>query len=97
MVQSTLKGVEELGSGGAGMTGRGRSATLRGNVIGSLPEGLTSPKRMLAMAAAPRWPGNQASSTALTLLIQGIAWAPPDSITTMVCGLAFATALTSAS
>ena len=54
------------------MAGWGRSATLAGNVIGSLPDGLTAPNRILAMAVAPRCPGNQASSTALTFASHGI-------------------------
>src|SRR5208337_871281 len=50
---------------------------------------------MLAMASAPRIPGYQASSTALTLSIQGMVTGPPVSKTTMVCGFAAATAFTS--
>src|ERR1017187_5396424 len=65
--------------------------------MGSLPDGLTAPKRILAMASPPRWPGNQASSTALTLPSHGITCAPAFSMTTIVCGLAAATAATSAS
>ena len=66
-------------------------------MIGSLPEGFTLPNRILAIACPPLMPGNQASSTALTLPSQGMICAPPFSITTMVCGLATATAATSAS
>src|ERR1017187_2157768 len=79
------------------MVGWGRSATLAGNVIGSLPDGLTAPNRILAMASAPFCPGNQASSTALTFPSHGITCAPPFSMTTMVWGFAAATAATSAS
>src|ERR1017187_4625140 len=42
-------------------------------------------------------PGYHTSSAALTLPIQGMAAGPPVSSTTMVCGLAAATALTRAS
>src|ERR1035438_6686486 len=66
-------------------------------VSGSLAVGFTSPKRMLAMASAPRMPGYQASIAALTWPIQGMVTAPPVSSTTMVCGVAAATALASAS
>ena len=62
----------------------GRSLTLSGNVMGSLALGLTSPKRMLATASAPLLPAYQASSTPLTLSIQGMVTAVPVSSTTMV-------------
>ena len=52
---------------------------------------------MFASASAPRMPGYQISIAALTLSIHGIATGPPVSSTTMVCGLAAATALTSLS
>ena len=75
----------------------GRSASLFGKVTGSLPEGSTLPKMMLAMASPPRIPGNQASRAALTLPNQGMVTGPPVSSTTMQCGLAAATWLTSRS
>ncbi len=46
------------------------------------------------MAGPPFCPGNQASRTALTLESHGITWALEFSMTTMVCGLAAATAET---
>src|SRR5438067_1607872 len=78
---------------GPGLTtvGCGRSASLLGNVTGSLALGLTSPKRMLATASEPALPANQASRIALTWPTQGMVTGPPDSTTTTVCGLAAAT------
>ncbi len=90
-----MKGV--LAEFDPGITGRGNWLTLAGNVTGSLPEGFTSPNRILAIACPPCMPGNHASSTAFTLPSHGKTCAPPFSITTMVCGLAAATAATSAS
>jgi hypothetical protein len=66
-----------------------------GNVNGSLPEGLTLPNKTLARALPPASPGYHASIIAATLSFQGIRIGLPLSITTMVCGLAFATASTS--
>ena len=60
--------------------------------MGSLALGLTSPKRMLATASAPLLPAYQASRMAETLSTQGMVTAVPVSSTTMVWGLAAATA-----
>ncbi len=49
-----------------GISGRTRSATSRGKLIGSRPEGFTSPNSTRAMASPPRAPGYQACSTAAT-------------------------------
>src|ERR1700692_2661390 len=78
---------------GEGITSRGcgKSSSLRGKVMGNLALGFTSPKRMLATASAPLLPAYHASSTPLTLSIQGMVTAVPDSITTIVCGFAEAT------
>src|SRR6202166_5272283 len=78
---------------GDGITSRGcgKSASLRGKVIGNLPLGFTSPNRMLATASAPLLPAYHASSTPLTLSIHGMVTAVPDSITTIVRGFAEAT------
>src|ERR1022692_3744781 len=80
-----------------GSTGCGKSASEFANVAGSLPHGFTSPNRTSASASAPRMPGYQISIAALTLSIQGMAAGPPVSSTTIVCGLAAATALTRSS
>lgn len=56
--------------------------------MGSRPVGLTSPVRILAIAAPPRMPGYQVSMTAPTLSIHGMVTGPPVSRTTTVCGLA---------
>src|SRR5271165_5805574 len=69
----------------------GRSATLRGNVMGSLALGFTSPNKMFATASAPLLPAYQTSRTALTLSIHGMVTAVPVSNTTIVLGLAAAT------
>src|ERR1017187_4555801 len=83
--------------GGAGMIKCGRSASLLGNEIGSFPEGFTSPKRILAIASPPRWPGYQDSKTAFTLFSQGIRTGSPFSSTTMVWEFAAATCLINSS
>src|SRR5664279_1311133 len=75
----------------------GKSATLSGKVMGSLALGFTSPNKMLATASAPLLPAYQTSSTPLTLSIQGMVTAVPVSSTTMVRGLAAATAVINAS
>src|SRR2546429_5844208 len=75
----------------------GTSSSLRGNVNGSLPEGLTSPKRTAATALPSSWPGYQASTIAGTCSAHGIRTAEPVFNTTTVRGLAVATAVTSSS
>ena len=67
------------------------SASLRGKVTGSFPEGLTSPNRTSARALPCSWPLYQLSSTAGTRSSQGIKAGPPVASTTMVRGLATAT------
>src|SRR5215469_10576769 len=52
---------------------------------------------IFAIALAPAIPGYQLSKIASTLSAQGMVTAPPVSNTTIVFGLALATALTSAS
>src|ERR1700688_922324 len=78
---------------GDGITSRGcgKSASLRGKVIGNLALGFSSPNRMLATASAPLLPAYHASSTPLTLSIHGMVTAVPDSRTTIVRGFAEAT------
>src|SRR6478672_10708625 len=71
----------------------GRSACDFGNVCGSLPDGFTSPNRSAAIALPSSWPGNHAWSTLFTWPSQGISIGPPVSSTTIVFGLAPATAL----
>ena len=80
-------------------TGRGRSSwpSEAGKVIGSRPEGLTLPVRILASASPPRWPGYQAWTIAGTASAQGISTGPPVSSTATVLGCAAATAAISAS
>ena len=56
-----------------------------------------SPNRIDAIAAPSCWPGYQASSTPCTFDSHGIVTGPPVLRTTIVCGLASATALISAS
>ena len=85
------------GGGMPGISGCGRSFSLFANVTGSLPDGFTLPNRMFAMAGPPPMPGNHAASTPLTFAIHGMLTGPPVSSTTIVCGLAAATAATSAS
>src|SRR5581483_76160 len=67
-----------------------------GNVTGSLPDGLTSPKSTEAMALPLSWPGYHASTTPLTWSSHGITTALPVWSTTTVLGLAAATAATNA-
>jgi len=75
----------------------GASASDAGNVIGSRPEKFTSPYSNWA-SAVPCWsPGYHASMTPLTWLNHGIVTAVPVSSTTIVFGLAAATAEISAS
>src|SRR5580704_6125873 len=78
--------------GGCTRFGWGRSASLLGKVTASLPVGFTDPVKMFASASAPRIPGYQASTTPATLSIQGIVAGLLVSSTTMVFGLAAATA-----
>src|ERR1700738_3970980 len=68
-----------------------------GKVTGSLPLGLTLPLRRSTSAGPAVSPGYQVSSTAWTELIHGMRTAEPVSSTTMVRGLAAATAATRAS
>src|SRR5215469_11668256 len=70
---------------------------LAGKVTGRCPLGSVWPNRTLASAVPLAWPGYQASSTAATWDSQGIATGAPASITTIVCGLAAATAWMSSS
>ena len=79
------------------MTGCGRSCSLFGKVMASLPDGLTSPTRTLASALCPELPANQASTTPETLSSQGMVTAVPVSSTTMVWGFAAATCSINAS
>src|SRR5580692_7675558 len=83
--------------GGCVMVGCGRSASLFGKVLGSLPEGLTEPNRTLPSALAPSEPAYHASTMAAGASTQGMVTGEPLSITTMVWGLAAATAAMSAS
>jgi hypothetical protein len=66
--------------------------SLRGKVMGSLPDGLTSPNSTEAMALPLSCPGYQASITPATLSSHGMSTGPPVLSTTIVAGLAFATA-----
>ena len=75
----------------------GRSFSESGKVLGSLPLGFTEPKRILPTASAPALPPNQASRIAAGASTQGIVTGLPVSSTTMVWGLAFATAAISSS
>ncbi len=80
-----------------GSSGRGSCSALAGKLIGRRPDGSTSPNSTLAIASPPLAPGYQASSSAPTLPAQGMSTGLPVSNTTMVCGLAAATASISAS
>ena len=73
------------------------SRSFAGNVIGSLPEKLVAPNNRRATALPSSWPGYHASATAWMLLSHGIRTGPPSLSTTIVRGLAAATAKTSAS
>src|SRR5215472_3039309 len=81
----------------AGEPAVGRSAVDWGNVTGRCPEGSASPNSSAASAGPCCTPGYQASRTLLTWLSHGIRAALPVSSTTMVLGLAAATAEMSAS
>src|ERR1700742_3098136 len=70
----------------------GTSARLLGKLTGSLPDGFTSPNSTAAMALPSSWPGYQFSSTPATELRHGMVTAEPVLSTTMVFGLAAATA-----
>src|SRR5207248_5165695 len=70
----------------------GTSARLRGNVTGSLPDGLTSPNSTSAMALPSSWPLYQASRTPPALSTHGMVTAEPVCSTTTVRGFAPATA-----
>src|SRR5437588_5717707 len=70
------------------MTGCGRSASLFGKVMGSLPVGLTFPTRTLANALCPALTAYHASTTAATLSSHGMVTAVPVSSTTIVRGFA---------
>jgi hypothetical protein len=74
----------------------GVSARRLGKVIGSLPEGLTSPNSRLAIAGPCCSPPYQVSSTDLTPSIQGISTALPVCSTTTVPGLAAEAAVAAA-
>ena len=54
------------------MRGPEKSASLAGKANGSLPEGLTTPKRTLASAVPPSMPQNQYCTIALASWTQGI-------------------------
>ena len=69
----------------------------RGKVVGSLPDGFSSPRSSAASARPNSWPGYQAWSTAGTRSSHGIATGLPALSTTIVRGLAAATASTSSS
>ena len=58
---------------------------------------MTLPNSTSAIASPPRAPGYHASTTALTWSLHGIATGPPVCSTTIVLGLAAATAAISAS
>src|SRR5215469_2194997 len=64
-----------------------------GKVTGRCPEGSVLPNRTLAMAVPSSWPGYQASRTPLTDDSQGMVTAEPELMTTIVLGLAAATAV----
>ena len=66
-------------------------------VSGSLPDGLTSPNKIRASARPPSWPGYHAWSMARTFSRHGMATGLPVSSTTIVLGLADATASMTAS
>ena len=80
-----------------GSSGRGVWARSAGKVTGSRPDGLTAPVRTSAIAWPPAWPGYQAWTIARTLSRHGIATGLPVSSTTIVFGLADATASITAS
>src|SRR5262245_35041826 len=80
-----------------GSVGRGVSARLAGHVIGVRPEGLTLPERTSAIAVAPACPGYHACTIAFTLSRHGMDTGLPVSSTTIVLGLARATASITAS
>ena len=63
-----------------------------GKVTGRWPDGSTSPVSTAAMAAPSSSPGYQSSTTARTLESQGMTTGPSVLRTTMVRGLAAATA-----
>src|SRR5207244_4782448 len=69
----------------------------RRNVTGSLPDGLTAPNSTSATALPSSSPGYQACRIAGTWPTHGIRIGPPVLDTTIVRGLAAATADTSAS
>src|SRR2546421_10191699 len=75
----------------------GTSESFFGNVIGSFPDGLKTPKSTSATALPSSSPGYHAWSTAGTWLSHGMRIGPPVLDTTTVFGLAAATADTSAS
>src|SRR3954454_15467131 len=63
-----------------------------GNVTGSLPPGFTAPVRTSAVAGPPSWPGYHISTIERTLDAQGMSTGSPVLSTTIVLGLASATA-----
>src|ERR1700749_3712962 len=75
----------------------GTSLAWTGKVSGSLPDGSTLPNSTSATASPSSSPGYQASTMPATLPTHGISTGAPDLSTTMVFGLAAATASTSAS
>src|SRR5260370_42002229 len=66
-----------------------------GKVTGRCPDGFALPNSSAPMAGPSCWPGYQASSTPATEPSHGMVTAEPVLSTTMVCGLAAATAETS--
>src|ERR1700712_4786914 len=66
--------------------------SLVGKLIGSLPDGLTSPNSTSATAEPCSCPPYQASMTEDTLLNHGVNTGPPVARTTTVCALTLATA-----
>src|ERR1700761_7923758 len=75
----------------------GPSDSSTGNVTGSLPDGFTSPNSRSLTTWPSSWPGNHVSSTPGTDDSHGMVVGPAVCSTTTVCGLAAATAATSAS
>ena len=63
-----------------------------GNVTGRWPDGSAVPNSTAPIAAPSSWPGYQASSTPATEDSHGMVTAEPVFSTTIVCGLAAATA-----
>ena len=66
---------------------------LAGKVTGRCPEGLTAPNRTAAAAVPSTCPGYHCSTMPATLFAHGMVTAEPVLSTTIVLGLAAATAL----